>query len=224
MKNWTVFLARQDNSSAESGQYYGKRVHRRCELKTTSGSTGHPVTVRKNRDALARERAADWRAYGWAGVAVAAPQALLWGRPHVTAARLRASVLDFVVNRRRLSMFGVTEQSFERYHDRMIRFRPEYVYGYVSAVVAFVRFLTATGRRLPPSVRCMITTAEILDSATRSFLADTTGLPVYNEYGCGEVGSIAHDCEHGELHVMSDNLVVECLPAEGYFQLDLASW
>jgi phenylacetate-CoA ligase len=187
----------------------------RHERKTTSGSTGHPLTILKNRDALARERAATWRAYGWAGIPVLAPQALLWGLPHSTKGRARARLLDVLSNRKRLSMFGVREEDLARYHAVLLRFRPHYLYGYASALLEFVRFLEASRRALPSSVTCLVSTSELLDSATRRFLEERTGLRVFNEYGCGEVGSIAHECEEGGLHVMADNLVVECLPGEG---------
>ena len=200
---------------AEPERFHSDRAVGRCERKTTSGSTGHPLTVLKNRDALARERAATWRAYAWAGIPVAAPQGLLWGIPHSSSGRLRARALDVLANRKRLSMFGVSEGELAGFHRRLGRFRPWYLYGYVSALVEFVRFLSDTRRRLPTSVRCLITTSELLDETSRAFLEENTGLRVFNEYGCGEVGSIAHECEHGHLHVMSDNLVLECLPAEG---------
>lgn len=196
-------------------RFLSSRAPGRHERKTTSGSTGHPLTVFKNRDALARERAATWRSYGWVGIPVAAPQALLWGMPHSVKGRLRARVLDFLANRRRLSMFGIEEADLARFHGALKRFQPHYVYGYVSALTTFVRFLDSTRRVLPPSVTCIITTSELLDTASRSFLEEATGLRVFNEYGCGEVGSIAHECEAGSLHVMSDNLVLECLPTEG---------
>lgn len=187
----------------------------RHERKTTSGSTGHPLTVLKNHDALARERAATWRSYGWAGIEVAAPQGLLWGLPHSSSGRRRARVLDFLANRKRLSMFGVTEAELAEFHRKLESFKPTYLYGYVSALVEFVRFLSDANRELPPSVRCLITTSELLDDTSRGLLEKATGLKVYNEYGCGELGSIAHECEQGRLHIMSDNLVLECLPAEG---------
>lgn len=183
------------------------------ERKTTSGSTGHPVTVWKDRTALARERAATWRAYAWAGIPIAAPQALLWGRALTRKGRFQATLLDFVANRRRLPMFGVTEESFEHYYSGLLRFRPIYLYGYVSAIKAFVEFLELSGKSLPTSVRALITTSELLDDPTREFLEGRTGIRVFNEYGCGEVGSIAHDCEMGKLHIMSDNLALECIPS-----------
>jgi phenylacetate-CoA ligase len=124
-------------------------------------------------------------------------------------------VLDFLANRKRLSMFGVSDADLARFHGQMLGFKPHYLYGYVSALVEYMRFLQDTGSALPPSVRCLVTTSELLDVASRDLLERSSGLKVFNEYGCGEVGSIAHECEHGRLHVMSDNLVLECLPAEG---------
>ena len=34
-------------------------------------------------------------------------------------------------------------------------------------------------------------------------------MKVYNEYGSGEIGAIAHECEKGNLHVNSENVYVE---------------
>jgi phenylacetate-CoA ligase len=34
---------------------------------------------------------------------------------------------------------------------------------------------------------------------------------VFNEYGCGELGTIAHECEAGRLHINDENLIVEVL-------------
>ncbi len=201
-------LLRSDSPDIRSSERFW-----RVEKKTTSGSTGHPVTVWKNREALARERGATWRAYEWAGISVAAPQALLWGRSLTLSGRIRSRALDFFANRMRLPMFGITESVLERYAEDISRFRPEYLYGYVSGIKSFVMFLDSTGRRLPDSVTCIVTTSELLDAATRQYLSDSTGLPVFNEYGCGEVGSIAHDCELGKLHIMSDNLLLESVPS-----------
>jgi phenylacetate-CoA ligase len=79
----------------------------------------------------------------------------------------------------------------------------------VSLVVELCRFLEATSSKLPDSVKCIVTTSEVLDDYSRSFIEEVTQLRVFNEYGCGEVGSIAHECEAGQLHIMADNLLVE---------------
>jgi phenylacetate-CoA ligase len=59
------------------------------------------------------------------------------------------------------------------------------------------------------SIRAVITTSELLSPAARRLISGSFKAHVFNEYGCGEVGSIAHECEHGTLHTMADNLIVE---------------
>jgi phenylacetate-CoA ligase len=40
------------------------------------------------------------------------------------------------------------------------------------------------------------------------------GTRVYNEYGCAEFGTIAHECEAGSLHVAAENMTVEVMDGE----------
>jgi phenylacetate-CoA ligase len=187
---------------------------RRAARKTTGGSTGQAVTVLKNTEALARERAATWRAYRWAGVGVGDPQARFWGVPLASTDRITARIVDFIANRKRLSAFGIDEEILEDYYRRVQRFRPTYFYGYVSVIAQFARFMKDRGYAPPPSLKSVITTSEVLDEGNRREIESAIKRRVFNEYGCGEVGSIAHECEEGTLHLMEDNLLVEVVPSE----------
>lgn len=187
----------------------------RATRKTTGGSTGQPVTLLKNPEALARERAATYRAYEWAGIEPAAPQARFWGVPHKTSRRMYYKIADFVANRRRFSAFNFDEVRLLAHFQRLVRFRPRYLYGYVSMLQEFGRFLFETKRKLPDSVVAVVTTSEVLSDGVRAQLRSWLGVPIFNEYGCGEVGSIAHECEHGHLHVMAENLIVEVVDEQG---------
>lgn len=183
--------------------------------KTTGGSTGQAVTVLKNADALARERAATWRAYRWAGVGIGDAQARFWGIPLRAKNRWIYKAVDFVSNRRRLSAFDINEHELERHYRMLHRFRPTYLYGYVSIILEFAEFLHARGYSLPATVRSIITTSEVLSPTIRQRIEQTCRVPIFNEYGCGEVGSIAHECEQHRLHIMADNLIVEIVDAQG---------
>lgn len=177
--------------------------------KTTGGSTGQAVTVLKNPNALARERAATWRAYQWAGIHVGSPQARFWGVPLRKQDQIIQILTDFVTNRRRLSAFGITDARMAEYYDALKQFRPTYFYGYVSVLLEFADYLDSRGLSIDWSLTSVITTAEVLGDDTRTRLENVFGCPVFNEYGCGEVGSIAHECESGSMHVMDENLIVE---------------
>jgi phenylacetate-CoA ligase len=60
-----------------------------------------------------------------------------------------------------------------------------------------------------PGLKSVITTSEVLDDHSRSLIERVFGVKVFNEYGCGEVGSIGHECEHGNMHIMAENVIIE---------------
>lgn len=183
--------------------------------KTTGGSTGEPVTLLKNPEALARERAATWRAYSWAGVGVGDRQARFWGVPHSKSGAFKARIIDFISNRKRVSAFNLTESSMLEYYRELQEFQPLYLYGYVSVIRALSAFLAAKNLAPIASIKSIITTSEILTDGARAEITSYWKLPIFNEYGCGEVGSIAHECQQGNMHLMSDNLLVECIDEDG---------
>lgn len=184
--------------------------HRRfADSKTTGGSTGEPVKLYKNAFALARERCATARSYEWAGVRIGDPQLRFWGIPHSQLASGKAALIDLVANRKRISAFDITEKSLREYYELALKFTPRYIYGYVSVVEKFANFILENKLKRIPSVTAVITTSEILSDCARNTISDAFGAKVFNEYGCGEVGSIAHECEAGSMHLMADNLLVE---------------
>lgn len=177
--------------------------------KTTGGSTGQPVKLYKNPMALARERCATARAYEWAGLGVGDPQLRFWGVPHSTAGKAKAFITDLIANRKRVSAFDLTPESLNRYYREALAFKPGFIYGYVSVIEIFARYILDNRLSPLPSVKSVITTSEILTDKSRQVISEAFGVSVFNEYGCGEVGSVAHECEQGGMHVMSDNVLLE---------------
>lgn len=185
-----------------------------CTKKTTGGSTGKSVTVWKTPDAMGQELAAAWRGFSWAGIDIGERQGRFWGIPFSTKDRARARLIDFVAHRKRCSAFGFNEEQMREYTRILNGFRPAYLYGYVSMLTEYARFLEKTGATLASPLRCVITTAELLTPQQQRLLEAQFRCRVFNEYGCGEVGVIASQCENGSLHVNSENLIVEILDGE----------
>ena len=184
--------------------------------KTTGGSTGQAVTVLKDRAATGREMAASWLGYGWFGVRIGDKQARFWGQPHSIRRRVRAYATQVAVRRINFSAFAFDDSDLERYWERCLRERPSFFYGYVSMLEAFAAFVIRRGfdgRQL--GLKAIVTTSEVLGEPQRRLLMKAFGAPVQNEYGCGEVGAIAYECEHGSLHVISSNLLVEIVDDAG---------
>ena len=188
----------------------------RVANKTTGGSTGQPVTIAKDAGAVAHEMAASWLGYGWFGIEMGDRAARFWGSPATVKRRLRYAAADLAMHRIRFSAFAFGDEDLERYWNRCVKFGPDYFYGYVSMLEAFAHYVNRRG--LDGSLlnlKAIVTTSEVLTEPQRDLLGSTFNTRVQNEYGCGEVGPIAYECEEGSLHIMADNVFVEIVDEQG---------
>ena len=210
------FLTKAD-IQASSDELVSENRPSRFTKKTTGGSTGEPVTVLKDRSAMAQERAASWLAYSWYGVEIGDIGARFWGSPtEFGIRRFRYALADLAMNRVRFSAFAFGERELEAYWERCLRVRPDYFYGYVSMLTEFARYLRdrgVSGDQL--GLKAVITTAESLEEPQRELLRRVFEAPVQNEYGCGEVGPVAYQCPNEKMHVMGTNVFVELVDETG---------
>ena len=153
-----------------------------------------------------------WRGWRWGGVDIGDRQARFWGVPLSSRGRFRARLIDFVAHRRRFSAFRLAEGDMATYTTELNRYRPDFVYGYVSILVEYANYLESAGtRRFTP--KAIFATSEVLTPQHRSAIERGFGGRVFEEYGCGELGNLAHECEKGSLHISAENMVVEIVPA-----------
>lgn len=199
---------------AEHFELQSSRPGLLCVQKTTGGSTGEPVTLLKSRVSMAWELAATWRGYGWANVAVGDRQARFWGVPLDPRSRMKANLIDFVCHRRRFSAFDFDPDNFVAYEERLVRFKPDWFYGYVSMLAELARWYIRSERTCPVRPRAIVTTSEVLAPDDRSAIERAFQSRVFNEYGCGELGTVAHECPEGGLHTNDENMIVEILDGE----------
>jgi phenylacetate-CoA ligase len=179
--------------------------------KTTGGSTGEPVTIHKTRNAMAWELAATWRGYSWAGIDIGDRQGRFWGVPLTKKDKVRARLIDFIANRRRCSAFSFGESDLQTYTEMLAAFRPTYFYGYVSMIEEYAKYFQRRCLIPPFALKCVVTTSEVLTDYHRNLIASVFGTRVFDEYGSGELGSVAHECEEGSMHVSAENMVVEVI-------------
>ena len=182
--------------------------------KTTGGSTGRAVTVYKSHHAMGWELAANWRGFSWAGIDIGDKQARFWGIPQTGGARRRARLIDWVSHRIRLSAFSFGDDEMQAYYRRIEAFRPRYFYGYVSMLERYAAFLERKGMRHSFPIEAVIPTAEELTPSHRRLFERAFDTRVYNEYGCGELGTIAHEAEDGRMYVNAENMLVEILDGD----------
>jgi phenylacetate-CoA ligase len=97
----------------------------------------------------------------------------------------------------------MSEQQIETFAQVLVRFRPKFIFGYVSALYLFAKYVAKrgiTGIR-PQAVE---TSAEKLYDFQRELLEQTFSCPVIDHYASRELGCIAAQCLEGGMHVADD--------------------
>jgi phenylacetate-CoA ligase len=183
----------------------------------TGGSSGQPLIFYFGRSRQAADAAARIRARRWWGVEVGRPEVYVWGAPvELSRTDWVKTVRDRMVNHLVLNAFAMSTDRMDGYLDAIEAFRPWSIYGYASSVALLAAHASARGRRLRlPRLRVVCTTGEPLYDHQRSLIGEVFGVPVANEYGCRDVGFIAHETPHGQLVMTSENTIVEVLDAAG---------
>lgn len=188
--------------------------------KTTAGSTGEPFSLWKNSEALEKELAATWRGYAWANIQIGDRQGRFWGIPLGQKALWKSKAVDFLTHRKRIGAFSFDDGQLGKHTVDLLKFRPDYFYGYMSMLVEYAKYIRAHHDSSPFQLKGIVTTSEVLTKSARLLLESTFETKVYNEYGCAEFGTIAHECEAGSLHVAAENMIVEIVDGERNCDLD----
>ena len=93
---------------------------------------------------------------------------------------------------------------------KMIEYKnPEKIHGYLSAILQLAYFLDSNNiTTIKPKV--ILPTTETLLPPYRIFLENIFKCEIFDQYGCGECGSIAFECNHHSgLHVAMEHCILE---------------
>jgi len=184
----------------------------RTKTDSTSGSTGDPMQFVHDRDGGAYARALMYREHKWYNLHVGDREARFYGIPMDFDANIKERIKDFLMNRKRFSVFNLSEDSLSRYYEIIDNYQPSYIYGYTSAIFEFINFIKNRNLRFKGDfIKAIIVTSEVLVNEQREIMESYLNVPVVNEYGCSEVGIIAAECPHNRLHISAENIIVEII-------------
>jgi phenylacetate-CoA ligase len=182
----------------------------RTALESTSGSTGDPLKFKLDRNASSFHRALSYREHQWYGLDIGAKEARFYGIPMDFFPNMKERVKDFLMNRKRFTVFDLSPEKLYEYYETMNHFKPDYMYGYTSSIFEFVKFMKSRGLRFRTSfLKVVIITSEVLLEEHRRFMESYLEVPIVNEYGTSELGIVAAQCPQGSMHLSSENLIVE---------------
>ena len=115
-------------------------------------------------------------------------------------------------NLHRYSFYDLAQDGFQELLDFILRWRPEFVYGYASVLDAVAEALEAQGHT-GLGVKIVQSHSEPLYSHTKARMERVFGGHVHNHYGCCEIPHLGVDCrEHQGIHLFDHLRLFEVEP------------
>lgn len=174
-----------------------------CE---TSGSTGQPLTFKRDEPWDSWNRAAYFRGYSWHGVQPWERNGYFWGYNIAPSKKWKTRLLDASQNRFRV---------FSYKRDELIGFikkleKASYLHGYSSMIYEAARIINDSDMdtsRL--NLKLVKGTSEKIYDHYQPEVKKAFGRRMVSEYGAAEAGIIAFECPHGSMHLNMEGCIVE---------------
>ena len=193
----------------------GKRV----QMVRTSGSTNEALEFYTSSTREAHINAARMRGHEWVGVRRGEKELYYWGSPVELSKQDRIKrVRDWLINDGLTNGFEVTPERLKKNYADWLAWGPKCIFGYPSTFALTVTMAESLGLDLKAlrdrGLTVIITTSEMLSDIDRQLITEGFGVPVRDSYGLREAGLIGHECEHGTMHCMDEQVILETIDPE----------
>lgn len=182
----------------------------------TSGSTGEPFMFYRGKGEWDASYAALWRGLFRLGIRMGDKRAFVKGvndRPRLSLLMRLKRKLYEIVNRCIVidaHFLALSEQNVFSAIERIRRYRPVYLHGYVSSIDLLAATAEQHGISLCAiGVKMVVTESEKLYDFQRDRIGRVFNCKVMENYGCVEVGMIAQPDGDGNLCVNEDHVLLE---------------
>ncbi|MDR1158879.1 MAG: phenylacetate--CoA ligase family protein [Oscillospiraceae bacterium] len=201
---------------AEPDAFLAASARPEALIPGTSGSTTEDAPARfyLDRRAVEHYEAARWRGLSWWGITPGSRSVMVWGAPVEWERSKQAAYRrreKWLKNRVMIPAHDLSKAALPGHIALLDRYRPEYLYGYASALYALADLMRQTGPRPKHPPRIVLSTSEMLFDFQRTLIAEVFGCPVVNEYGAKDAGILAYECPEGRMHITCENALLEVL-------------
>ena len=183
----------------------------------TGGSSGEPLIFFIGTERVTHDVAAKWRATRWWDVDIGDREIVVWGSPIELGTQDRVRLVrDALMRTELLPAFEMSDDKVDGFIARIRERRPKMLFGYPSAISHIALRAERRGVRLDDlGVKVVFCTSERLYDHQRETIRRLLGCPVANGYGGRDAGFIAHECPSGNMHITSEDIVVEIIDEAG---------
>lgn len=207
-------LRRADIRAAAHDIVSRRAVTRDGMMKSTSGTTGLPLRIHRDRRTFPFEQANLWQGQEWAGVTpvdrvfIAMQPANQHGRSYITRWKRfcggRLVPLEPLLRLEARPVLAALDAA-----------APEVILGTPTLLNLVARVVLRAGYQLRARPKCVAYTGEQMGEETRGLVAAAFGAPIFSRYGANELSaSVAQTCELGLWHLNTEGFIVEVVDGD----------
>lgn len=189
-----------------------KTTHHSSRYKrTTSGSSGDPLSVYISSMAEVYRKAGVMRFKSWWGIKPNDKSVLIWGFKNTNTKKpnFLGNIKRKLRNRYDINVFNLNKKTIYDFYKDIEEFKPSYIRGYKSAILQFAELLDNNGLIFKNfRFKVAIVTSEVLMESEREYIKNTLNCKVANEYGAVEAGLFAYECPHGSMHINEESVYI----------------
>lgn len=180
---------------------------------SSGGSTGQPVSYRKDRNATSAGQAAHLLGWSLSGWKMSMKGLHIWGNPATVNeewGRLSSRLKARVFRHHKFPAYKLHDGTrLNELYQLIRKEKYDYIDGYTNAIFHFAEYLKKGGLSFDHEIKYVLTTAENLHDYQRKTIEETIA-PVFDTYGCSEINSIAYECSRCKrYHIMDPHVWVE---------------
>lgn len=177
--------------------------------RTTSGSTGIPLTVFVDGRVADFYYAVSMRAMFEDGLRVRDRMAVIADPRSFPKKKTFFQYLG-IEKRKYISIFDPAERQMAE----LSGFKPDVVKGYASSLFILAEKFENAASEVNP--RLVFSGAEVLDATSRQVINSAFGGELFDFYACSELDSLAWECKaHNGYHINADSVLMEFLDGDG---------
>ena len=184
---------------------------KRVKSRQTSGTTGQILKILSDSTSRSSVWATFERFYDWIGKNSKTKVINLKGA-HVVKKSfydlIKNKLLAFIENKYILNAYDLTDKKVEYYYHWLKKLKNPILRGYAQNIYDLASLFKEKNYRF--NFKSITTTAEPLMLFHRLLFKEIFNCETFDQYGCGEVGGVAYECDkHEGLHVSEEKVIVE---------------
>lgn len=190
----------------------------RRRYASTGGSTGTPLRFCIDKKEWSTWKASTLRAWEWYGLELGDKIFSLGGNSinqKKNFFSLKGAYDQIIMRNYKFSSADVSDECMQSHYEAFMKIKPKAIRGYGSSLYIFARYIEKNN--LPVhQINVILTTGEVLMPEYRHKLEEVFNAPLYDAYGAGDGGILAHECpQRAGLHITEESCIIEITDKNG---------